>query len=114
MNNRQAKNHQSHFSATSIHPLIQEVPNVTYVTVTREPSPPPLPPKLRQQPKERLLPKQRVPPIEPRERPQTVYINSSNGYIDKEVSNLKIRVNKLEQELEAIKKLLEKQNKQNY
>lgn len=138
MNNRRATipcsspnlnlNRRSQFRATSIHPLIEDVPNVTYVTVTpREPSPtpPPLPPKLRQQPKERLPPKESPPPRErpPRERPpretliepqtQTVYINSSNGYIDKEVSKLRIRVNQLEHELQTIKKLLEKQNKEN-
>ena len=119
MNNRRATippNRRSLFRATPIHPLIEDkdVPNVTYVTVTpREPSPPPppLPPKQRPPPKQRLSRESLIEsPSQP--QPQSVYINSSNGYIDKEVSKLRIRVNQLEHELQTIKKLLEKQNKQ--
>jgi len=100
---------------------IQELPDVVYVTspLQEEEVPPPLPPKLkRRQTIASLPPTHDPPPLPPKLKspkqtmePQFVYINSSNGYIDKEVSQLKIRVNQLEEELRRIKILLEKQNK---
>jgi len=100
---------------------IQEVPDVVYVTSPlQEEEPPPLPPKLkRRQTIASLPPTHNPPPLPPKLKspkqttePQFVYVNSSNGYIDKEVSQLKIRVNDLEEELRQIKSLLyEKQNK---
>lgn len=40
-----------------------------------------------------------------------VYINSSNGYLDREVTTLKSKVNTLEAEIKLLKILLQKQNK---
>lgn len=42
-----------------------------------------------------------------------VYINSSNGYLDKQITILNNRVHHLEREIKLLKILLEKQNKQN-
>lgn len=42
-----------------------------------------------------------------------VYINSSNGYLDKQITILNDRVHYLEREIKLLKILLEKQNKQN-
>lgn len=42
-----------------------------------------------------------------------VYINSSNGYLDKQITVLNNRVHHLEREIKLLKILLEKQNKQN-
>ena len=42
-----------------------------------------------------------------------VYINSSNGYLDKQITILNDRVYHLEREIKLLKILLEKQNKQN-
>lgn len=48
----------------------------------------------------------------PLKRTEYVYINSSNGYLDKQVSVLNNRINNLEREIKLLKILLEKQNKQ--
>ena len=42
-----------------------------------------------------------------------IYINSSNGYLDKQITILNDRVYNLEREIKLLKILLEKQNKQN-
>ena len=42
-----------------------------------------------------------------------VYINSSNGYLDKQITLLNNRVHHLEREIKLLKILLEKQDKQN-
>ena len=41
-----------------------------------------------------------------------IYINSSNGYLDKQITTLNNRVHQLENEVKLLKILLEKQNKQ--
>ncbi len=48
---------------------------------------------------------------EKEKEPDYVFINSSNGYLDKEVTSLKIRVHRLEKELKILKSLLKKEKK---
>ena len=49
----------------------------------------------------------------PLKQTEYVYINSSNGYLDKQITILNDRVHRLEREIKLLKILLEKQNKQN-
>ena len=59
---------------------------------------------------ERTNPNPISPPLKSTEY---VYINSSNGYLDKQITILNDRVYNLEREIKLLKILLEKQNKQN-
>lgn len=55
----------------------------------------------------------RSPISPPLKNTEYVYINSSNGYLDKQITVLNDRVHHLEREIKLLKILLEKQNKQN-
>ena len=47
----------------------------------------------------------------PLKNTEYVYINSSNGYLDKQITILNDRVHHLEREIKLLKILLDKQNK---
>ena len=45
-----------------------------------------------------------------KEQPNTVYINSSNGYLDKQITKLFFELNNLKKEIKEIKTLLNNNN----
>ena len=74
----------------------------------RPPTPVPLHPLILERNDERM---NAVSP--PLKNTEYIYINSSNGYLDKQITILNDRVHNLEREIKLLKILLEKQNKQN-
>lgn len=48
-----------------------------------------------------------------KEQPNTVYINSSNGYLDKQINKLFFEFNNLKKEIKEIKTLLNNNNNEN-
>jgi hypothetical protein len=74
----------------------------------RPPTPVPLHPLILERNEEY---KYNAPISPPLKQTEYIYINSSNGYLDKQITVLNERVHHLEREIKLLKILLEKQNK---
>lgn len=84
------------------------VNNIIIMSFKRPPTPVPLHPLILERNEE-----YNAPIYPPLKQTEYVYINSSNGYLDKQITLLNKRVHDLEREIKLLKILLEKQNKQN-